>query len=80
MLDLIFQNMLDYQDYAREKVTNIFCDNKDTLRDCKMKISPLSKLKLIFLSRDEDSNVIKQSTELLQLKVFIVSPIYDNNL
>ena len=47
MLDLIFQNILNYQHYARERMTNILCDNMQELENCQMKVSPLSKLKLI---------------------------------
>ena len=77
MLNLIFENILDYEDYARERMTNILCENKDAISKTSMKVTPISKLKLIFLSRDRDSNVIPQSTELLKIKVLLPVSIPD---
>lgn len=70
-MDVLFGNLINYQEFAQKKIMNILLKLKDKISVSKMKISPLNKLKLRFLSEDVDSEVIQQAQSLLQCQVNI---------
>lgn len=68
-MNILFGNLIDYQDYARKNIMTILLALKSKISNSQMKISPLNKLKLRFLSRDEDSEVIEPALSLLECSV-----------
>jgi hypothetical protein len=69
-LDVLCNNLIMYEEYAREQALKIIKRNLEVINTSfTRQVSPLNKLKLMFLSRDEDSGVTEIASEIIQIEV-----------